>query len=172
MGPPNQNISLLAASDTDPALARKLRRWFENEFGRADRWASPDYYVLLSLDEQLAGRLGVLDRKVSVGGEIVRVGGIGGVATKPDFRHRGVASAMLAHADEFMKNDLGLEFGLLLCLHEVSPVYANMGWMVVPGPATFTRAGVAATYPNDTMILRLAGKTWPPGPIDMRGLPW
>jgi len=80
MGPPNQNISLLAASDTDPALATELRRWFEEEFGRADRWADADYYVLLSLDEQLAGRLGVLDRKVSVGGEIVRVGGIGGGA--------------------------------------------------------------------------------------------
>jgi ribosomal protein S18 acetylase RimI-like enzyme len=35
-----------------------------------------------------------------------RVGGIGGVATNPEFRRRGVASAMLARAAEFMKNDL------------------------------------------------------------------
>jgi hypothetical protein len=53
------------------------------EFGpRAGRWASADYYVLLNRDGQLAGRLGVLDSKVSVANQIIRVGGIGGVATK------------------------------------------------------------------------------------------
>jgi hypothetical protein len=40
------------------------------------------------------------------------------------------------------------------------------------GPTTFTRAGVAAAYPHDTMILPLGGKAWPPGLIDMLGLPW
>jgi hypothetical protein len=79
---------------------------------------------------------------------------------------------MLAHAAEFMKSDLRVEFGLLLCRHEVSPVYAKMGWIIIPGPTTFTRAGVGATYPNDTMILPLGKRVWPPGPIDMLGLPW
>jgi aminoglycoside 2'-N-acetyltransferase I len=168
----SESIRLLAASKADPLLAQQLRNWFEEEFGRADRWADPDYYLLLSLDGALAGRLGVLDRTVSVGGEAVRVGGIGGVATKPQFRHRGVASAMLARAAEFMRNDLKLEFGFLLCRHEVSQVYAKLGWIIVPGPTTFTRAGITATYPNDTMILPLAGKQWPAGPIDMLGPPW
>jgi aminoglycoside 2'-N-acetyltransferase I len=168
----NQSVRLLSATETDPALANELRRWFEEEFGRADRWAEPDHYVILSVGGKLAGRLGVLDSKVSVGNQIIRVGGIGGVATKPDFRHRGVASAMLARAAEFMKDDLGVEFGFLLCRHEVSPVYAKSGWIIVRGPTTFTRAGVTATYPNDTIILPLAGKRWPSGPIDMLGLPW
>src|ERR1700691_2372850 len=169
----NQDIRLLPATDTAPALANELGGWFEAEFGpRADRWRSADYYVLLDRDGQLAGRLGVLDSKVSVGNQIIRVGGIGGVATKPEFRLRGVASAMLARAAEFMKSDLRVEFGLLLCRHEVSPVYAKMGWVIVPGPTTFTRAGVAATYPNDTMILPLGRRAWPSGPIDMLGLPW
>ncbi len=169
----DQSIRLIVAKETAPALANKLGGWFEAEFGpRADRWRSADYYVLLNRDGQLAGRLGVLDSKVSVGNQIIRVGGIGGVATKPEFRHRGVASAMLARAAEFMRSDLRVEFGLLLCRREVSPVYAKMGWVIVPGPTTFTRAGVTATYPNDTMILPLAQKEWPRGPIDMLGLPW
>jgi aminoglycoside 2'-N-acetyltransferase I len=168
-----QSIRLIAAKETTPALASELGVWFEAEFGpRADRWAPADYYVLLNRDGQLVGRLGVLDSKVSVANQIIRVGGIGGVATKPGFRHRGVASAMLARAAEFMKSDLRVEFGLLLCRHEVSPVYAKMGWVIVPGPTTFTRAGVAATYPNDTMILPIAEKRWPSGAIDMLGLPW
>lgn len=169
----NQEIRLLPATETEPALANELRGWFEAEFGpRADRWRSADYYVLLYIDGQVAGCLGVLDTKLSVGNQIIRVCGIGGVATKSEFRHRGVASAMLARAAEFMNGDLRVEFGLLLCRHEVSPVYGKMGWVVVPGPTTFTRAGVAATYPNDTMILSLGGRAWPPGLIDMLGLPW
>ena len=169
----NQQIRLLPATEPDPALANELGGWFEAEFGpRADRWRAPDYYVLVNRDGQLAGRLGVLDSKVSVANQIIRVGGIGGVATKPEFRHRGVASAMLARAAEFMKSDLSVEFGLLLCRHEVSPLYAKMGWVIVVGPTTFTRAGVTSTYPYDTMILPLAEKTWPSGPIDMLGLPW
>jgi aminoglycoside 2'-N-acetyltransferase I len=168
----NESIRIQTTAETDPAVAKQLTEWFEAEFGRADRWRAPDYYVLRYLGHELVGQLGVLDTKVSVPGEVVRVGGIGGVATKPEFRHRGVASAMLSRAAEFMKSELKVEFGLLLCRHEVTPVYAKLGWIVVPGPTTFTRAGVAATYPNDTMILRLAEKTWPFGPIDMQGLPW
>jgi len=168
----NQKIQLVPRTEIDRTLEKQLHDWFEAKFGRADRWAEPDHYVILSLDGQVAGRLGVLDTKVAVGNQIIRVGGIGGVATKPEFRHRGVAKAMLARAAEFMKNDLGLEFAFLLCRHEVSAVYSKLGWIIVAGPTTFTRAGVTATYPNDTMILPLGGKAWPSGPIDMLGLPW
>lgn len=168
-----QSIRLIAATEATPGMANALGGWFEAEFGpRADRWRSADYYVLLNRDGQPAGRLGVLDSKVSIANQIIRVGGIGGVATKPEFRHRGVASAMLSRASEFMKSDLGVDFGFLLCRHEVSPVYAKMGWIVVPGPTTFACGGVAATYPNDTMILPLAEKRWPSDAIDMLGLPW
>jgi aminoglycoside 2'-N-acetyltransferase I len=123
----NESIEIISASEAVPALRDDLRGWFENEFGRADRWASPDYHVLLHLEGQLAGRLGVHDTKVRVADENIRVGGIGGVATKPEFRHRGVASAMLSRAAEFMTRRLNVQFGLLLCRHEVSPVYAKMG---------------------------------------------
>jgi GNAT superfamily N-acetyltransferase len=169
----NQDTRLITSTGATPALTNELGGWFEAEFGpRADRWRSADYYVLLYIDGKVVGRLGMLNTKVSVGNQIIRVGGIGGVATKPEFRHRGVASAMLSRAAEFMKSDLGVEFGFLLCRHEVSPVYAKLGWITVAGPTKFTRAGVTAIYPNDTMILPLVRNDWPPGPIDMLGLPW
>lgn len=87
-------------------------------------------------------------------------------------RNFGVASALLQSAADFMKNTLGVEFGLLLCRHEVSPVYAKLGWIIVPGRTMFTRGGVNATYTNDTMILPLADKAWRAGSIDLLGLPW
>jgi len=165
-------ISIVPAREIDSTLAMELREWFEAEFGSADRWAAPHYYLMLDLHRMPAGRLGILDTRVRVENEIVRVGGIGGVATRRDFRHRGLASRMLSRAAGFMRDELQVDFGLLLCRHEVSPVYAKAGWSIVPGPTTFIRSGVSATYPNDTMILPLANKTWPPGLIDMMGLPW
>lgn len=168
----DREIQIIPAAEAGSELEKKLRDWFEEEFGRADRWAEPDYYLTLSVEGQLAGRLAVFDRQVSVGGEIAKVSGIGGVATKGEFRHRGVASALLSRAAEFMRDHLGVEFGFLLCRHEVSPVYAKLGWMRVPAPTTFARAGATATYPHDTMIPRLARKEWPPGAIAMLGLPW
>jgi len=59
-----------------------------------------------------------------------------------------------------MKNDLGVEFGPLLCRREVSPVYAKMGRIIISATTTSTRGGVRANYSNDTMILSLAGKDW------------
>ena len=99
-----QSIRLIAATETTPGIANELRDWFEAEFGpRADRWRGADYYVLLNRDT--TGRASRSARpKVSVGNRIIRVGGIGGVATKPEFRHRGVAGAMLSRAAEFMNN--------------------------------------------------------------------
>jgi hypothetical protein len=59
-----------------------------------------------------------------------------------------------------------------VCRHEVSPVYAKLGWIEVPGQTRFSRAGLTVTYEHDTMILRIGAKQWPPGPIDMLGLLW
>jgi GNAT superfamily N-acetyltransferase len=165
-------VQIIPVADTGPGLGAELRDWFEQEFGSADRWAAPDYYGILRVGEPLAGRLAILDRRVSAGGVIVRVGGISGVATKPEFRHRGVASALLSGAAEFMRHELSLDFALLLCRREVSPVYAKLGWISVDGPTLFSRGGVTATYAHDTMILPLADKEWPSGLIDMMGLPW
>ncbi len=83
-----------------------------------------------------------------------------------------VASALLSCAAEFMRDKLSLEFGFLLCRREVSPVYAKLGWTLVEGPTIFSQPGGSATYPHETMILRLADREWPCGEIDMMGLPW
>jgi aminoglycoside 2'-N-acetyltransferase I len=168
----SEKIQIISVAETKPALDKELRDWFRDQFAHTTyRWAEPDYYGILSVEEQLAGRLAIFHREVSAGGVIVKVGGIGGVATKPKWRRREVASALLSRAAEFMRNELSAEFGFLLCGREVSPVYAKLGWTRVEGPTIFSQPGGTETYPHDTMILLLAGREWPPGPIDMMGLP-
>ena len=166
-------VRFIGVAEVNPELDKELRDWFGDQFGYVRyRWAEPDYYGILIAEDQLAGRLAIFEREVSAGGVIVRVGGIGGVATRPRFRHQGVASALMSDAAEFMKNELGVEFGFLLCQPKVSPVYAKLGWAQVEGPTIFSQPNGTETYPSCTMILRLAEREWPPGPIDMLGLPW
>jgi GNAT superfamily N-acetyltransferase len=81
-----------------------------------------------------------------LGHEVVKVGGIGRVVTKPQFRRRGVASALLARAAEFMTDELCAELALLLCRPQVSLVYAKLGWTRVDGPTSFSQPNGAETF--------------------------
>jgi len=101
----------------------------------------------------------------------MRVGGIGGVITKPEWRFRGIAHNLLTYAAAFMRDELGVEFALLLCRREVAPVYANLRWFRVDGPTLFMQPSGITTYPRETMILSFTEQGWPTGTIDMRGLP-
>jgi hypothetical protein len=117
-------------------------------------------------------RLGIFNRIVEVAGARIRVGGIGGVITKPEWRVRGVARNLLTRAAGFMHDEPGVEFAMLLCRREVAPVYAKLGWIHVDGPTVFIQPSGMAPYPRDTMVLRFTERQWPLGTIDMRGLHW
>jgi GNAT superfamily N-acetyltransferase len=120
----------------------------------------------------LIGCLGILRRTVAVGERDIRVGGIAGVITHSEWRRRGVTSALLKEAVGFIGHHLGCEFGLLLCRKEIVSVYAQGGWRRVDGPTRFSQPSGKQTYPGATMIYQCTGRPWPPGPIDLCGLPW
>src|SRR5664279_5695155 len=53
--------------------------------------AQADLRVLLESDEQLVCHVGITRREGTWDGRKIRIGGIGGVSTHPDFRRRGFA---------------------------------------------------------------------------------
>ena len=58
------------------------------------------------------------------------MGGIGEVSTNPSFRKRGIATTLLGKAVEYMRKN-----GILYSsLHSssASPMYASLGWKVIP----------------------------------------
>lgn len=71
-----------------------------------------------------------------------------------------------------MRDEMRVEFAILLCRQEVAPVYARLGWTRVDGPTVFMQPSGLTTYPRDTMVLRFTERQWLAGTIDMRGLPW
>jgi GNAT superfamily N-acetyltransferase len=158
---------------TEPQLRTSLPEWFHREFGKSSFiWAAPDYYATTEVEGELVGRLGIFNREIEVAGMRIWVGGIGGVITKPEWRLRGIAGNLLTRAAEFMRSELGVEFALLLCRREVTPVYAKLGWKRVDGPTVFMQPSGMTAYPRDTMVLRFGKREWPVGTIDLLGLPW
>jgi aminoglycoside 2'-N-acetyltransferase I len=166
-------VEIHSAREADAALRQTLEAWFDDEFGQvAYQWAKPDWYVVVSRERDLIGRLALVERTIAVGGEAIRVGGIAGVATRPEWRNRGVASVAMRAAANFIASELRCPFGLLLCRSKVAPVYGKLGWETVEGPTTFMQPSGPVTYPHLTMVIRFGEPPWPGGPIDLRGLPW
>jgi len=166
-------VAIHSAIEIDPVLRDELEAWDHEQFGQIPyQWTSAEWYAEARIDGRLAGALEIVTRAVGVGDESARVAGIGGVKIRPEFRLRGVASAMLSAAAQLMRDQLNVEFGLLICQRRVAPVYAKAGWVRVIGPTRFSQPSGIKSYPDDTMVLQLKSRRWPDGPIDLRGNPW
>ena len=102
------------------------------------------------------------------------LGGIGGVATLPDWRRHGYAGAAMRTAAEFMRNELRVEFGLLICGDQMLPYYCKLGWQLIAGPLMFDQPKGKTTFDASTKIMVLPSRKhdWPPGVIDLCGPPW
>jgi GNAT superfamily N-acetyltransferase len=137
-------------------------------------WSSDDWCVLVKLDGQMVSHVGIVERTGTVNGQPVKLGGIGGVATLPDWRRHGYAEAALRTAAGFMRNELRVEFGLLICGAHMMPYYAKLGWQLVTGPLMFDQPKGKTTFDACTkiMVLPCNKHDWPPGVIDLCGPPW
>jgi predicted acetyltransferase len=166
-------IEIKPENDLPPERKAALDRMFNKEFGRDSLvYAGAEWYAVGLLEESLIGRVGILERTISVGQELLPAGGICGVVTAPEFRRHGIASAMLEESVFFIKNNLHLPFALLTCRSELEVFYQKLGWKTVTGPTVFTQPDGLLTCRGLTMVTELGSRVWPEGPIDLRGLPW
>ena len=169
----NYKIEIHPAKNLSSERSSELSRWFDKEFGKIPfQWTEPDWYVLALSDSTLIGRVGIIERKVSINGYLLEIAGISGVITGVEWRGLGVATDMLKSAAEFIYNPLKISYCLLLCRSKVAPFYAKLGWKIIDGPTTFDQPSGKAIFPKLTMILECGEKQWPKGPIDLCGLPW
>lgn len=171
MNPPL--IQIHASAALSPQRQAELQALFDAQFVNSSfQWAPPQWHTLATVDDELVAYVRLFERTITVGGQQLRVGGVGGVMTLPEWRRCGLASAALRRGAEFLHAERQLEFALLLCRDEVANVYAQLGWTSVDGPTTFDQPAGRATYPRQTMVLTFDATPWPSGPIDLCGLPW
>jgi aminoglycoside 2'-N-acetyltransferase I len=136
-------------------------------------WAHASRRVLVFNEAgDIIGHVGVFLRDVTWDARPVKIGGIGSVATREDYRRQGVASAAMRAAARYMCDDHSVDFGLLFCEVRHAPVYEQLGWRRFDGevfamqPGGRVRFNVTRAYVLD---MNLAPRH---GMLDLCGLPW
>lgn len=135
-------------------------------------FAPKEWHLWLRRDGRLVAHVGVLERTVAVAGDPVDVAGVGGVLTHPKHRGEGAATSGLRAAHAFIRGNRGLDLALLLCRPALVPFYGRLGWARVNARVTFAQPEGSTTSPLPLMAAELGVRTWPEGPVDLRGLPW
>jgi predicted acetyltransferase len=168
-----QHVNDLSAEDKQ-AVHEVDRIAFASDADNPDpyTWSQGEWQLTGRVDGKIVSIVGILIREVQCAGQPVLLGGIGGVGTLPEYRMRGLAGALLHAAADFMRDPLGVDFGLLFCAETMVPYYSKFGWQLVPGPAIFDQPKGKVTWPEPVMILPVLKQDWPPGTIDLCGLPW
>ncbi|MDI6871554.1 MAG: GNAT family N-acetyltransferase [Bacillota bacterium] len=155
---------------------RRLVGWSDDPFRIASYryvWEPKRWRILVCVEGEPVSHVGVTpQRMVKVGEEPVLVGGIGGVVTLPQYRGQGFARLALREAMRFLRDELGVDFGLLLCREELVPFYAAQGWKRVPPPVLIEQPRGKVPLGLEAMALALREKPWPPGALDLCGLPF
>jgi predicted N-acetyltransferase YhbS len=90
----------------------------------------PDDFVLATEADRPVSCVQIFTKTIRVRGEAVGLGGIGSVATHPDARRRGLATALLRVAIDDMRAR-GMALSLLF---GVERIYDALGWVRIPLP--------------------------------------
>lgn len=149
--------------------------WGKDIFGLEDadyRWRPKDFHFITEEDGRPVSHVGVLKTAVRTGGSEVTVGGIGAVVTVPEAQGRHHVHAAMRRAAEFICSDLGAEFGMLFCLPRLAPFYARQGWQMVEEEVEIEQPSGKVIWPYHVMVLPCGGRSWPPGKVEVGGLPW
>ncbi len=145
---------------------------FPPELEDGSVYAVDDWHLMIEVGGVVVSRLGVVDRTIDVGDRELRIAGVGGVATLPHYRKRGLARLVVERVGRWMCDELGADFGLLLCGEEMAVYYGKSGWRRIDGPVYADQPSGRRLEEGVTMILPARRSTWPAGDVDLRGLPF
>ena len=136
------------------------------------KWAGADWTVMVWEDDDLVTNVHIVERTIKVGGQPVRMGGIGNVATKVEWRKRGYARSALKTATNFLRDPLQVDFGMMIATEPMVPRYEKLGWSVEARSMWVEQPDGRTTMNFPVMILPVCSQEWPEGEIDLCGLPW
>jgi predicted GNAT family N-acyltransferase len=169
-------IDLKAENQLNNAERQGLARLSAEAFppdGDETKWATSDWHVLVWEGKEIVSHVEIVERTASVGGQPVRLGGIGGVSTLKAWRKRGLAEAALKIAVDTLRDPLKVDFGLLVCGPIMIPYYSKFGWKLIGRPMWIEgQPKGRVIYKEPIMILPVCKSDWPDGELDLCGRPW
>lgn len=150
---------------TTRAAARDLLdEAFDGEFSDED-WAHAlgGVHALARDGDELIGHGAVVQRLMVLGGRVLRVGYVEGVAVRASHRRRGVGGALMAALEEVVRG--AYDLGALSASDEARRLYEGRGWLPWRGRTfALTPDGVRRTEEEDEGVLVL-----PVEPVDLSG---
>lgn len=168
-------ISIRTVSTLTEQEEQRLFGWGDDIFGvngYGIEWRAKTWNILLAADGQPLSNVAILQHTIVVGGQRIRVGGIGDVVTLPHAQGQGYARRLLHQAVTFICHELQAPFALLFSIERLRPFYARQGWHHVAAPVMIEQPAGTRLSPISVMVRPCGDAPWPPGSIDIQGLPW
>jgi hypothetical protein len=97
-------------------------------------WEEADYRVLIfGFDDRIVGHVGLFIRNAEWNACAVKIGGIGGVATRGNSRCKAIASLAMQRAADELRDVHMTDLGLLFCDQRYAMPYRRLGWQAFEG---------------------------------------
>ena len=149
--------------------------WGKDIFGIEDadyRWRPKALHFVTVEGGRALSHVGLVKTTVKAGGREVTVGGVGAVVTVPEAQGRHLVHAAMREAAAYMREELGVEFGMLFCLPRLAPFYGRQGWRLVEEEVEIEQPSGKVVWPYRVMVRPCGERVWPAGRIEVGGLPW
>ncbi|HEX2622036.1 MAG TPA: GNAT family N-acetyltransferase [Phototrophicaceae bacterium] len=176
------SIQITREAELSPALIHEMNDYYHEVFveesATAEYWLPNPEWRLIVFDDQLKWMttLEIHDKVIKVDGKEVRVGGIGGVVTLPEYRGQKHAERAMRRAVLFINEELHASFGMLFCFPKLVPYYERLGWQRMTAADLVYRDSTGAprhfTDSMGAMTYEASGQPFPSGQVDLGGYPW
>lgn len=171
------SVEIRPDADLTPEERALYDAWDARHFGGQRRlqgytWAPAGWRALVFADGQPVSHLDITLREILHGEQRVSAAGIGTVMTPEPFRGHGYAELAIRRAQQFMFEELNVALGLLVCLPDLCPYYARLGWIELHAPLVFAQPSGQVIWPHAAMVLPHDPASWHDAPVDLCGLPW
>ena len=156
---------LCIAFPPDVPVFRKTRAW---------HGSAPQYSVVVEDAARVAAHVGVVRRRIAVGGTPLGVAGVQNVFVLPEYRGKGLSRRVMRAAMTEAAHR-GFDCGLLFCVPPLEKVYAPDGWQNL-GRRQVVRVEEGREVPipdkNIAMFYPLRVAAFPEGLIHLGGNDW
>lgn len=116
---------------------------------------------------------GLIIREASFDGNLVQIGGVGGVMTMPARQGTGIGRIVMEAVAGMMARFPDMQFGMLFCEPKNITFYKKLGWRNFEGVVEVEQDSGKLVYDvMQAMVRPVHGEAPACGRLDVRGLPW
>ncbi|MEL7234775.1 MAG: GNAT family N-acetyltransferase [Chloroflexota bacterium] len=145
---------------------------------RGIQWTPGTWCVVVYSYNEFGAYAEVLEREIIVGGQTVRVGGIGGVMSLPHMRGKGLAKAGMRAMTDYICTEMQADAGMLYCAPHNVAFYQSLGWQQIERHITYHQYNgthvldMGESSDDNVLVMPCGDLVFPDGDIDVKGNLW